>query len=166
MQLPRAYDNFICMQEVTETQSQVRTNPSVVRKFDTKIPSKKNLTLGIISILVVLAGIGTGYLLSGVKRNVPKIGTSGEIKNTQDEAGIKDVSGYETTDGVLEEGGIGGEGTYHLVRGSGPSQYAYLTSSVIDMSPFVGEKVQIWGNTISGKKAGWLLDVVKIKTVD
>lgn len=152
------------MQEVNGTESQA--NPSVLRKFDTKVPNKKNLILGIISILVVLAGIGTGYLISGIKKTVPEIGTTGEIKNTQDEAGINDVSEYETTDGILEEGGIGGEGTYHLVRGSGPSQYAYLTSSVIDMSPFVGEKVQIWGNTISGKKAGWLLDVVKIKKVD
>lgn len=152
------------MQEVNE--EKLQTNAPVLRKFDTKAPGKKNLILGIISILVVLAGIGTGYFISGIKKAVPEIGTTGEIKNTQDEAGIKDVSEYETTDGVLEEGGIGGEGTYHLVRGSGPSQYAYLTSSVIDMSPFVGEKVQIWGNTISGKKAGWLLDVVKIKKVD
>ena len=155
------------MEEVkTQQLEQTQTNPSIVKKFEDNASKKYNLMLGIISVLVVLAGIGTGYLISGVKKNVPEIGTTGEIKVSQDEAGIKDVDGYETVDGVLEEGGIGGEGTYHLVRGSGPSQYAYLTSSVIDMEPFVGEKVQIWGNTISGKKAGWLLDVVKIKKVD
>ena len=66
----------------------------------------------------------------------------------------------------MEEGGIGGEGTYHLIRGSGPSQYAYLTSSVIDLGSFVGKKVQIWGETVSGKKAGWLIDVGKIKVVE
>lgn len=143
------------------------TSPSIVKKFSNPSFGKKNLILAIVSVLVVVAGIGTGYLLSGVKRNVPKIGTTGEIKITENEAGIKDESKFSTTtDGILTEGGIGGEGTYHLVRGSGPSQYAYLTSSVIDMGPFVGKKVQIWGETVSGKKAGWLIDVGKIKVVD
>lgn len=156
------------MQEETaqQMQTQEQTSPSIVKKFNNPETGKKNITLGIVSLLVVLVGIGTGYFLSGVNKKVPAIGTSGEIKVTENEAGIKDVSDYETTDGVLEEGGIGGEGTHHLVRGSGPSQYAYLTSSVLDMDPFIGKKVQIWGNTISGKKAGWLLDVVKIKVVD
>jgi hypothetical protein len=86
---------------------------------------------------------------------------------TKNEAGIVDESKFATTtDGVLEEGGIGGEGTHHLVRGSGPSQYAYLTSSVVDLGGFVGKKVQIWGDTMSGKKAGWLIDVGKIKVID
>ncbi len=128
---------------------------------------KKNLVLGAISVVVVLLGIGTGYLFSGVGKKTPAIGTTGEIKVTKNEAGIADESKFSTTtDGVLEEGGISGEGTYHLVRGNGPSQYAYLTSSVIDLSAFTGKKVQIWGETVSGKKAGWLIDVGKIKVVE
>lgn len=128
---------------------------------------KKNIILGTISVVVVLAGIGMGYLFSGVGRKTPAMGTNGEIKVTQNEAGITDESKFSTTtDGILEEGGIGGEGTYHLIRGSGPSQYAYLTSSVIDLGAFVGKKVQIWGETVSGKKAGWLIDVGKIKVVE
>ena len=67
---------------------------------------------------------------------------------------------------MLEEGGISGEGTHHLVRGSGPSQYAYLTSSVVDLEPFVGKKVQVWGQTFTGKKAGFFMDIGKIKVVD
>lgn len=143
----------------------VTTTP-VVRKFESTKPVNKNLILGIISLVVVLAGIGTGYLLSGVGKKTAEIGTSGEIKNNTNEAGILDESKFSTTtEGVLEEGGIGGEGTYHLVRGVGPSQYAYLTSSAVDMSPFVGKKVKVWGETMSGKKAGWLIDVGKIKVV-
>ena len=133
-------------------------------------PLKKNMILGAISITVVLLGIGSGYLFSGVRKTSgsPTGNASGKsVVATENEAGIKDESKFSTTtDGVLEEGGIGGEGTYHLVRGNGPSQYAYLTSSVIDLGVFTGKKVQIWGETVSGKKAGWLIDVGKIKVVE
>ena len=75
-----------------------------------------------------------------------------------DELWIACMDGWDKSEGVLEEGGIGGEGTHHIVRGNGPSQYAYLTSSVVDLDPFVGKKVQVWGETMSGKKAGWLIN--------
>jgi hypothetical protein len=35
----------------------------------------------------------------------------------------------------------------------------YLTSSTVDLSPFVGKKVRVWGQTFTGQKAGWLMDV-------
>lgn len=144
-------------------------NPTpVIRKFETNSPLNKNIVLAVISIVVVLAGIGTGYLLSGVGKKDSKIvGTTTTLTANKNEAGIADESKFgATADGVLEEGGIGGEGTYHLIRGVGPSQYAYLTSSTVDLSAFVGKKVQIWGDTMSGKKAGWLIDVGKIKVVE
>ena len=136
-------------------------NPSV------KPRNMKNMTLAAISIVVVLAGIGTGYLLSGVGKTSGVNNPAAGVVANKNEAGIADESKFSTTaDGVLEEGGIGGEGTYHLVRGSGPAQYAYLTSSVVDLGAFVGKKVQVWGETVSGKKAGWLIDVGKIKVTE
>lgn len=145
-------------------------NQTIVRKIDNSSSLKKNIILSLISVVVVLAGIGAGYLLSGVGGNKYSSGnqnSGNSIVTTKNEAGIADESKFSTTtDGVLEEGGIGGEGTYHLVRGSGPSQYAYLTSSVVDLSVFLGKKVQVWGETVSGKKAGWLIDVGKIKVVE
>ncbi len=146
-------------------------NP-VLRPFSSSpiAPKMKNSILALISVVVVLAGIGTGYLLSGVSKSTGSSTGNASGKSvvaTENEAGIKDESKFSTTtDGVLEEGGIGGEGNYHLVRGSGPSQYAYLTSSSVDLAPFVGKNVQIWGETMSGKKAGWLIDVGKIKVVE
>jgi hypothetical protein len=140
--------------------------PTVVRKIDTSSSLNKNIVLGLISVVVVLAGIGAGYLFSGVGKS-STLNPANEIIVTKNEAGIADESKFSTTtDGVLEEGGIGGEGNYHLVRGSGPSQYAYLTSSAVDLEPFLGKKVQIWGETMSGKKAGWLIDVGKIKVME
>lgn len=143
---------------------------TVIRKIDTESLLKKNIILGVISVVVVLAGIGTGYLFSGVDKSTGSStgNASGKSVVASDkEAGAKDESKFSTTtDGELTEGGIGGEGNFHLIRGSGPSQYAYLTSSSVDLAPFVGKKVQIWGETMSGKKAGWLIDVGKIKVVE
>jgi len=34
---------------------------------------------------------------------------------------------------------------------------------VIDLSGFVDKKVEIWGETLAAKKAGWLMDVAKVK---
>lgn len=132
-------------------------------------PLKKNIILGTISVFVILLGVWAGYLFSGVGKGTTGLGSNSgnTIVVSKNEAGISDESKFSTTtEGVLEEGGIGGEGTYHLVRGNGPSQYAYLTSSVVDLGVFVGKKVQIWGETVSGKKAGWLIDVSKIKVME
>lgn len=128
---------------------------------------KNNLILGLVSLAVILLGIGTGYLASGVNKNGSEVNISSDLKMTDTEAGIVDENAFpDSTEGVLTEGGINGEGTHHLVRGSGPSQYAYLTSTVIDLDAFVGKKVQVWGQTISGKKAGWLMDVGMVKVID
>lgn len=144
--------------------------PTVVREIDTSSSVKKNIILGLISIVVVLTGIGAGYLFSGVGKTTGSSTGNASGKSvvaTEKEAGAKDESKFSTTtDGELAEGGIGGEGNFHLIRGSGPSQYAYLTSSSVDLAPFVGKKVQIWGETMSGKKAGWLIDVGKIKVME
>jgi hypothetical protein len=115
-------------------------------------------------VLVILAGVGTGWLLSGARiagtstQDVPGAATGPK------EAGLADEKTFrDSAEGTLEEGGIAGEGTHHLVRDGGPSQNVYLTSTVIDLQSFAGKKVQVWGETISARKAGWLMDVGKIK---
>lgn len=120
------------------------------------------------AVLVVIAGVGTGWLLlsnrglggSGTP-TVPGAETGPKEAGLADEATFKD-----TADGVLAEGGVDGEGTHHLVRPGGASQNVYLTSTVIDLQSFVGKKVQVWGQTISAREAGWLMDVGKIKVVE
>jgi hypothetical protein len=117
---------------------------------------------------VIAIGIGTGFLLAkkGVVSGGVKQQATGKI-DTVNEAGLADTSTFkDTATGTLEEGGIAGEGTHKLIRDGGPSQTVYLTSTVIDMQGFVGKKVTIWGQTISGKKAGWLMDVGKIKVAE
>lgn len=131
---------------------------------------KKLATLIVAGLLVVSAGVGTGYALSGYKKSanvlsdgaqaVPGAKLNGEI-GLADEATFRD-----SAEGILETGGIDGEGTHHLVREGGESQNVYLTSTVIDLESFTGKKVTIWGETISARNAGWLMDVGKVKVTN
>lgn len=122
------------------------------------------------AVLVVSAGVGTGWLLSGGKQeNVlgNGAGAAPGAQKTAKEAGVTDEETFrDSAEGILEEGGIDGEGTHHLVREGGESKYVYLTSTVIDLESYVGKNVQVWGETIAAQKAGWLMDVGKIKVLE
>ncbi|MDO8269715.1 MAG: hypothetical protein Q7T54_03530, partial [Candidatus Levybacteria bacterium] len=63
------------------------------------------------------------------------------------------------------EGGIDGEGEYHLERPGGDSQNVYMSSSTVDLAQFTGRKVKVWGQTNSAQKAGWLMDVGKVEVL-
>lgn len=125
----------------------------------------------VITLLVVLAGVGTGWFLSGSSAaksgDNQKVVQSEGIVQTDKEAGVADESQYgEPAEGTLLAGGLDGEGTHHLERPGGPTQTVYLTSTVIDLASYENKKVQVWGQTFEGKKAGWFMDVVKIKVME
>jgi hypothetical protein len=91
------------------------------------------------------------------------------VEQSATEAGLEDESAFteeQSPEGILKEGGIEGEGTHHLDRGLGEDKYVYLTSTVIDLQSFVGKKVKVWGESLAGLKAGWLMDVGKIKVIE
>lgn len=161
----------IDMPEIYKTASnQSKKTTEVMKKFP-KGPSRKTLNTLLVSLLVVAVGVGTGWALSGKKtqtKTASNTNTQVTTQNSSTEAGIADTSGFdkESPQGTLVEGGIEGEGQYHLERPGGSSQNVYLTSTVIDLQSFVGKKVQIWGNTLSAVHAGWLMDVGKIKVID
>lgn len=161
-------------QEVdTETQDvgrEVKLKESILKKFPKK-DSKGTILLVAGSLLVVLAGVGSGWLLSvgakggGLESEVSGVAPGGQ--KSQVEAGISDEATFkDSAEGILEEGGIDGEGTYHLVREGGPTKYVYLTSTVIDLESFKGKTVKVWGETISAIRAGWLMDVGRIKVLE
>jgi CDP-diglyceride synthetase len=129
----------------------------------TKINPKKNWRFIVGALAVVLAGVLTAWLISGRVGGGSSAVAPG-AKATSTEAGVLDPKvKYDTAAGILQKGGIENEGTYHLVREGGPSKNVYLTSSVLDLSIFIDKKVEIWGQTLASKKAGWLMDVAKIK---
>lgn len=122
-------------------------------------------------VVVLILGLGTGYLLKNkvgavsrgdgpiVARNVPEAGLKeGDIIGEQSAKEFKD-----STTGVLQKGGLDGEGSHKLLRPGGPSQTVYLTSSIIDLDEFVGHQVTVWGETFKGQKVGWLMDVGRVK---
>ncbi|KKQ97440.1 MAG: hypothetical protein UT24_C0008G0050 [Candidatus Woesebacteria bacterium GW2011_GWB1_39_12] len=152
-------------------QSQTR----IMKKFPKLSLDKKMVSLVLASFLVVLAGVGSGWFLSGrglsAKLGTKKVetGTPKGVVTNENEAGITDESVFtekQSPEGILVEGGIKGEGTHHLDRGLGEDKYVYLTSTVIDLQSFVGKKVKVWGETLSALQAGWLMDVGKIKVIE
>jgi hypothetical protein len=119
-------------------------------------------------IIILLVGVGVGYGASLVSAKTgtsivpsslnPNAPTKGKIYGNGDPSVFKD-----TAEGVLKNGGIDGEGQYHLVRPGGDSQSVYLTSSDVDLSQFINQKIKVWGQTQSAQHAGWLMDVGKVQ---
>ncbi len=69
----------------------------------------------------------------------------------------------DKAEGILREGGFEGEGTFHLERPGGKSQYVYLTSSSVPLQDFIGKKVRVIGQTFEPQKVGWLMDVCQVE---
>lgn len=137
----------------------------------------KKPSIGLVAALcfvAIAAGVGTGFgsykLFAGssINTGVPANGElqqvatgavkEGEVFGSADESAFKDHA-----KGYLEKGGVDGEGSHKLIRIGGDSQTVYLTSSVTDLDKFDGMEVEIWGETFSGQKAGWLMDVGRVK---
>lgn len=108
--------------------------------------------------LAVFLGVLTGFsILKLQNKNITKSSTSLKTDKT---VGIVDKKTFkDSAEGVLKEGGIDGEGNFHLERPGGESQNVYLTSTTVDLSFYIGKKVKVWGQTFSSEKAGWLMDV-------
>jgi len=120
-------------------------------------------------LLIILAGVLTGYLFSRGNSST-KSGVVAEGKDiilTDNEVGSTDTKTFrDTAKGTLEIGGSNGEGTHKLIRTGGASQTVYLVSSVIDLDQYAGKQVEIWGETLKAKKVGWLMDVGRLKIVE
>ncbi len=145
-------------------------------------PSVKKSNNGIISIFTrnlfiilvaaaILGGI-TGYVFSSKKGaaggstpnsvSVDSSKTSkGAVVGSNDTKTFKDIA-----TGTLKNGGINGEGQFHLVRAGGDSQNVYLTSSSVDLSKFVGKKIKVWGQTQTAQYAGWLMDAGRVEVAE
>ncbi len=128
--------------------------------------------LFIFLIIAVVMGAMSGYILSNKKGAMGgNTLTSGSIDSSSISKGT--VVGSNDTKifkdvatGALKEGGIEGEGQFHLVRPGGVSQNVYLTSSSVDLSKFVGRKIKVWGETQKAQKAGWLMDAGRVEVLE
>ena len=140
----------------------------LVKNFDSSNSVFFTTKFIIIAIAVLILGVGTGYFLShgsAVLKVKNSITSSTVAKGTTE--GSSDTSVFkDTAEGVLKEGGIEGEGAFHLVRPGGDSQNVYLTSSSVDLSKYIGRKLKVWGQTQKAQHAGWLMDVGKIEVLE
>jgi hypothetical protein len=160
--------------EQVQPQAEPVVKNSLVRDFKNKRPMNKQKYLFLLLVLAVVgAGALSGYFLSttqafGGKSSGMVMTKSGSDQSSgQSQVEVTDEDAFpDTAEGTLVKGGIEGEGTHHLDRDMGPDKYVYLTSSVIDLDNFEGKKVQVWGQTLSGKSAGWLMDVGKVKVIE
>ena len=126
-------------------------------------PSKKDTSIVFfVYVILLLLGIGTGYLLSqnGTGTSTPK-GTPITSKKV---VGVLDATTFkDCASGTLEKGGLDGEGTHKLVREGGPTQTAYLISSIVDLDQYTALKVKVCGQTLAAKKVTWLMDVGRLE---
>ncbi|MGH7203972.1 MAG: hypothetical protein ACREHC_06010 [Candidatus Levyibacteriota bacterium] len=140
----------------------------VMQSFKTQSKGVAGPTAFLILVLMLALGLGAGYGASVISAKTgtsvmpqalnPNAPVSGKTYGNGDPSVFKD-----TATGTLQNGGIDGEGAYHLVRSGGDSQNVYLTSSSVDLSQFIGKKIKVWGQTQEAQKAGWLMDVGKVE---
>lgn len=156
------------MQEEQTAEVEVKPQEGLVKKLSLPSSFRTIVLPALVIVAVILAGALSGSFLAGKGGKAPREKAAAPgAQVTEKEVGIEDPETFrDTAEGVLEEGGIDGEGTHHLVREGGPSQNVYLTSSIVDLDGFVGRKVQVWGETFAGQKAGWLMDVGRLKVLD
>ena len=148
----------------------------LVKPINTNKPAQvaPSLKAAMLIVAIALAGIASGWAiarrssggtsLSGLKSSeaAQQSGIAvGDIVGAQDEKSFKDHA-----EGVLVEGGVEGEGSHHLLREGGKDQNVYMTSSVVDLNLFVGDRITVWGETFSAQKAGWLMDVGRVKVLE
>lgn len=161
-----------------ETQDQVAQDTALAKEMERTSPmTKKKQKVFVIGIAVtVLLGLGTGYVAASLTRTVTPLETATTTEGAVAlNAGIKvgqtfgseDASAFkDPVEGVILPGGIGSEGSHHLVRPGGPSQNVYLTSSVMDLKMFENAKIKVYGETFKAQKAGWLMDVGRVEVLE
>lgn len=145
------------------------TASPVLRPVDMKDQSQDMKTLKkdarvvlFVYVILLLLGVGTGYLLS--QKGSGPLAPKGTPITTNKIIGVQDASTFkDCATGKIEKDGVEGEGTHKLVRDGGPSQTAYLVSSIIDMDQYVGLKAKVCGQTLAAKKVSWLMDVGRIE---
>ncbi len=111
-------------------------------------------------VVAIIAGIVIGFVIGSGKKSGAEMSKKSSSGKTQKTEGIADKKTFkDKAEGILKEGGVEGEGNFHLERPGGESQNVYLTSTTVDLSQYVGNKVRVWGETFAAEKAGWLMDV-------
>lgn len=129
------------------------------------LPMKNTLIIfALIIVLGIVTGFGFSYFTGGSSKatNVKSGESMSGGKDVVESAGIADPETFtDSAEGTLEKKSKDDPqvGNYKLVRPGGEDQTAFLTSSTVDLSEFVGKKVRVYGETFASDEVGWLMDV-------
>jgi len=147
----------------------LRKMPSSEKAFNFKKSAKPALVI----IVIILAGVVSGYFLANrgvtTSEKITELMGGAQMVQGPKEVGIKDETLFpDSAQGRIEinDSEVVTEGSHKLIRPGGESQTAHLTSSVLDLSQFLGKCVQVWGETFAGQQAGWLMDIGRVKVLD
>jgi hypothetical protein len=146
----------------------IQKDKNLVHSFNPKSSSFFSGKLILFLIIAVILGLTSGYFLvrsSSTVSNMKNSITASTVSKGTTEGSDDTKTFKDTAEGVLKEGGIEGEGAFHLERPGGESQNVYLTSSIVDLSKYLNRKLKVWGQTQKAQRAGWLMDVGKIEVV-
>jgi hypothetical protein len=136
----------------------MENNNNLIHSLEIKeVSGMPYVTFFTLVAIAIIVGAIFGF---GFTRLNNKTAQKGTDKTSAQSAGVVDKKTFkDSADGILREGGIDGEGNFHLERTGGVSQNVYLTSTTVDLTAYIGKKVKVWGQTFQGEKAGWLMDV-------
>lgn len=157
------------MEDMRQTISSASSSPVLrpVDAADARLPldavKKEARIVLIVYVVLLLLGVGTGYILS--RQQTPgQLAPKGTPITASKVVGVEDATTFkDCATGKIEKGGDSGEGTHKLIREGGPSQTAYLISSIVDMDQYVGLAVKVCGQTLAAKKVSWLMDVGRLE---
>ena len=156
-------------------QNTVSKQTAVVKGSDMGLSKGKSVAINLlVAIVVVLMGTGTGYALSNLGGQAESVKNSGTAPVEEESIKAGEFYGEKVEEDILPEppmgvvlkGGIEGEGSHRILRVGGPTQTVYLTSSFLDLDPYVNHKVKIWGETFQAQKASWLMDVTGVEVLE
>lgn len=142
----------------------------LVRDFNTQASRFLTPKVLVIFAAFLLLGLVSGYFASQGTTSTASVtsatGDAGKVEKGKAYGSDDTKTFKDEVEGIMKEGGIDGEGQYHLVRPGGDSQNVYLTSSIVDLSLFLDRKVKVWGQTQKAKSAGWLMDVGRVEVLE
>ena len=148
--------------------------PDQIAKDDKKAPMaprpKPDLKTIALALLVVFAGIASGYGLSALR--APSASSNLDpAQPPTDKTAVEIDTLYgsqmevfaDVATGVVIKGGVEGEGSHRLLRPGGDTQTICLTSTVVDLDLFIDHEIEIWGETFDVQKCPWFMDVGRVK---
>ena len=143
------------------------SNEQLVRKLS--VPSVAKI-FGVVVVLSLIAGTGTGFILAktGEKSSSGTI-TSVTPGNAPPKSAQQDNQTFrDFAEGVIQNKPSPKPGQKDYSEGSVLLQRqcavpVALTSSVVDLSQYMGKKVKVYGETQKALEEGWLMDVGKVE---